>query len=303
MYTMTALANISSDEPLAFFNPHENDRIKEPSRFRIIIHAVKNFFIDLFSAIGEAFKNRSPFSKICKFTVNLLTGIAHKAGHAFRGAGLLKVLSITEGVLDLGDLAADAHEVLNEKRDPAKKWAFGATVALLVADVGGFFLFLDELAFISLSKFSETIGKGLSKLAEGVCKGFVHTWNVLKKTYPMLGKVVAKISLLNIIRGIVTAAFVCLLVQETKNLIQAIRAKQIHDVMRSLFNLASYIAEIVLKVLVIVGCITTPGIVALSCIAAGLGLAAFIYEVVRDYQKERALEHVNKEAPLEILKV
>lgn len=268
---------------------------------KTVAKKIKIISIDTIRVAGDVVKERPRLGKVVKLTLSILTGVGYAVGNAFRGAGLIRALSITDGLLDVGDLAADADHLINKRyqeyekdprtgekiKKPVDKWALAATINLLVADVGGVLLWLDELVLINLSKISATIGQGFSKLAAALGPRFTGFTASLAKSCPFLAKTIAKISLLNVLRTIVGAAFVCLIVHESVKMGQAIKAKEYHEMAISLLNIASYTAEVALKVLAIAGCTTVPGLVALGCVAAGMGLAAIVYKLVKDYREER----------------
>lgn len=275
--------------------------------FKIKLEAVgkklKAFFIYTFHSLGEVFSRRSPLGKVCKFTISVLTGIAHKAGQAFSGAGLLKVLGIVDGFLDGCDLIADTDGIVNDRnRENGKmnKWSLMANISLLVADIMGLVLWLDELAFISLTKVSACIGKGFSKLAAALGPGFARFTAAVTKACPILAKVAARVTFVNVLRGIVAGAFCLLVVNEARKFYIGIRERNIQMIVNSALYIASYVAEIALKILVIVGMTNVPGLVVIGCLAAGFGLAAIIMEVVRDLRKKRAAEEqVLQQQPVE----
>lgn len=271
---------------------------------KTVAHKIKVISIDTIRVAGDVVKERPRLGKVVKLTLSILTGVGHAVGNAFRGAGLIRALSITDGLLDVGDLAADADHLINKRyqeyekdpktgekiKKPVDKWALAATINLLIADVGGVLLWLDELVLINLSKISATIGQGFSKLAAALGPRFTGFTASLAKSCPFLAKMIAKISLLNVLRTVVGAAFVCLIVHESVKMSQAIKAKEYHEMAISLLNIASYTAEVALKVLAIAGCTTVPGLVALGCVAAGMGLAAIVYKLVKNYREERQAE-------------
>lgn len=259
--------------------------------FKVMKEKVETFFIYLFHSIGEAFSKRSPLSKVCKFCISVLTGVATKVGQAFPGVGLLKVLGIVDGVLDVGDLFADVDGIANErykdKEGRVHKWSLMANISFLVADILGMALWLDELAFISLSHISTCIGNGFSRLASSLGTGFTNFTNAVATACPILAKLAAKVTLVNVLRGVVVGAFCFLAINESRKMAIAIRDRNYQQIVISSLYIASYVAEIALKIMAIAACTNLPGLVVMGCLAAGLGLAAIITEAVLDYRKKR----------------
>lgn len=272
--------------------------------FKIATDKVKIFFIDLFRSIAKAFSERSPMGKIYKFSINVLTGIGHAVG-PFRGMGLLKVLEVVDTFNDFFDIVIDTDHLLNgryrkvneeTKEIKINKCALVSACAFFVADVVGLVLWLNDLAVINLAKLSASIGTGFSKLATALGPGFARFTNAVVKACPFLMKIAAKVTLVNVLRGIVAGAFLGLAINECRKLVSAIREKNIQRVInRSLF-LASYIAEIALKILALASCTCVPGLVVLGCLAAGFGLAAFVMKTFREYKMIRAEEEALEKA-------
>ncbi len=313
---------VTATNYLVNHNPNQNPNAVEIEgegfghRFKIFREKAHHAIMDAFRAIGEAFNQRSPLGKIFKFSINILTGVAHSVGHAFHGAGLLKALNIVDGFSDCLDIFSDANHLVNQKyrkklkdekgnalkdkygdvrRGPIKnKIALTATIAFFVADVAGLVLWLNDLALINLGKLSASIGKGFAKLGAALGPKFAQFSQTFIKTFPFVAKVAAKVTLVNVLRGVVAGAFLALAINESRNLVNAIKERNVQKIVNSSLYLASYVTEIALKVLVIVGFTNVYGLVVLGCLAAGLGLAAFFMEVVRKYREERALHQDNK---------
>lgn len=258
-------------------------------RFKVVKEKLRLFFVEFFHAIGRAFSERSPLGKILKFSINVLTGIGHAAGPAFRGAGLLHALKTCDAYNDCLDIAMDVDHFVNAgfKKDGINKWSLTASVGFFAADVAGLALWLDELAFINLAQISAKIGNGVSKLTS-VLRPALTKVNTVIKACPFLAQVAVKITLLNVIRGVVAGAFLALAINESRKLVNAIREKNIQEIVNCSLYLASFVAEIALKVLVIVGMTNVPGLVVVGCLAAGFGLSAFFMEVIRKYREEKA---------------
>ncbi|BBI17309.1 hypothetical protein [Neochlamydia sp. S13] len=251
---------------------------------------LKVFFIDLFRVIAQVFAERSFFGKVFKLSIHLLTGLACIRGNTYQGARLLGALSATDSLLTLGDLAIDANDLVNkryceiEKNSKNKKvfnkWSLFASIGSLVADIGGLFFWLDELALINLLKIKATIGKNFSRLVNSNTMLFTCLTNCLGRMSPMF----AKISLVIGLQGIEAMAILCLSVNEVKHLANVVDTKQTYKIVLSIISLASYIAEINLKILATTGYIAVPGIAAMGCAAAGCGLAAFLLEAIYNYR-------------------
>ncbi|QLH37079.1 MAG: hypothetical protein HWD61_13830 [Parachlamydiaceae bacterium] len=269
--------------------------------FKVIREKVQTFIVDAFRALAKVFNERSPLGKVYKLSINVLTGIGHAVGSNFRGAGLLKALGIVDNFNDCLDFVEDTdhfiHARFNDKHGKvANRWEFAARIALLIADVGGIVLWLNDLTFISLSKASAAIGKGFSKLASALGPTFNRAINGVVKTLPFVAKVAAKVTLLNVIRSVVGFAFIALAANECRKIYTAIKERNWKEAANCSLNLISYAAEVALKALAIVSCTCIPGLVAVGCVAAGFGLASFIMKAVREYQEERAEEQSNRVA-------
>ncbi|MBS4167377.1 MULTISPECIES: hypothetical protein [unclassified Neochlamydia] len=251
---------------------------------------LKLFFSDLFQVIAQVFAERLFFGKVFKLSIHLLTGLACIRGNTFQGTRLLGALSAADSLLTLGDLAVDANDLVNkryleiEENSKSKKvfnkCSLFASIGSFVADIGGLFLWLDELALINLLKIKATVGRNFSKLANSNKKLLTYLTNCLRKMSPM----VAKISLVIGLQGVEALAILCLSVNEFKHLANVVGSKPTYKIALSIINLASYIAEITLKILAITGHITVPGIAAMGCAAAGCGLAAFLLEAIYNYR-------------------
>ncbi len=267
-------------------------------KFEVVREKLKIFFIDLFHAIADAFNEHSRLGKIFKFSINVLNGIAYAVGSAFHGAGLLKVLNIADNFNDCLDLILDADHFINgkfkDKEGKVNKFSLVANLAFLVADVGGIVLWLNDLALINLAKISASIGKGFSKLASALGPGLTKFTQVVTRTHPFIAKTAvkfaAKVTLINVIRGLVGVAFLALAINEVRNIVSAVKERNIQKVVNSSLYLTSYIAEIALKVLALASCTCVPGLITVGCIAAGFGLAAFFMEVILKYRESRAQE-------------
>lgn len=254
------------------------------------------FFRDLFNAIGKAFNERSPLGKIFKLSINVLTGIQHALGSTFRGAGLLQALNVVDTFNDFFDIVVDSDHLINRryrkedkvtKEIKINKCALIAAIAFFVADVVGLVLWLNDLAMINLAKVSATIGRGFSKLTSALGPGFAKFTSAVVKACPFVAKVIAKVTLVNVLRGIVSGAFLALAINECRKLVNAIRQRDIKKIVNRVLYLISYLAEVALKVLAIAGCASVPGLVAVGCIAAGFGLAAFLMKAICEYRKSR----------------
>lgn len=277
-------------------------------RFKVLMQEIKTFFVDLFHAIGDIFSQRSPLGKVFKLSIGILSVAGRATGEAFHCDGLLKALTVADTVNDVGDIVADADHLINQrykKEDKEhKKWPVVATAAFLVADVAGLFLWLNDLAIINLAKISAAIGRGFSKLASVLGSGFAKFTSSLKAC-PFMAKVLAKFTLMNVLRGIVAGAFLALAINEIKEFVNAIRKRDIQKVLGSIFYLASYVTEIALKILVIAGATNVLGLAVLGCLAAGYWLTGNIIDLVRTYRKERDKHfviHVHRDREKEIAK-
>lgn len=291
-------------------NPPQDPEIRGKGfghRFKGVFDDAEILFVDAFRAIGEVFNKRSPLGKCYKLSIHVLTGIGHVAGPHFRGAGLLKALGIVDNVNDAFDLFHDTEQLVQEfdrhvvnkkkleeadnpEKDKINPVTITATLAFFTADLGGLTLWLNDLKFLDLARASASIGKGFSKLATALGPNFAKFTNAAVKTLPIITKVAAKMTLVNVIRGVVGFAFVALAVNECIKMSAAIRERNWKEVINSSLQLVSCVAEVALKVLVIASFTCVPALVAVGCIAAGFGLAAFIMEVVCKFQKERAEE-------------
>lgn len=262
--------------------------------FKVFNEKVKDFFIHVFHAIGETFSKRSSLGKLVKFSINILTGVGHTVGGVFRGAGLLPVLQLTEGCFDALDILGDIDHFANDryKKDGVNHWCLTASIGFFIADVGGLFLWLDDLALISLSKVGATIGNGFSRLASALGKGFTESASTALKACPLLAKIAARITLVNVVQGVVGGAYFLLVIDESLKLVRVIDEKNIQEIVNCAFYLASYITEVALKILVIVGFTNVYGLVALGCLATGLYLTGTIIGIIREFREERAREEL-----------
>lgn len=269
-------------------------------KFKVVKEKIKHFFMDAFHAIAESFNKRSPLGKIFKLSINVLTGVGSVAGPGFRGAGLLRSVTVLDNFNDCLDIAGDVSHFVNGNYKNSKgninKSKLIASLAFFAADVGGLVLWLNDLMILPLAKASAAIGRGFSKLAAALGPRFTNFVNTAVKTLPFVAKVAAKVTLVNVVRSVVGVAFLALAANECRKIVKAIRERDIKEVINHSLYLVSYIAEVALKVLAIVSCTCVPGLVAVGCIAAGFGLAAFIMEVVRKIQEERAKEKAQEAA-------
>lgn len=271
---------------------------KSSGCFKVITDKVKNFFADGFRLIGDINQRSGKLGKFCKFTARLLTGVAHSTGSAFRAAGLLNAINLTDNVIDCVGTAVDLNDTLDLKEGPnlpkldkvAHKINLVAMITLVIADVGGFILWLDQLALISLATISTAIGNGFTKLAGMLGQNFAKFTASVAKQCPFIANVASRISVLTVVRSLAALGFALLAAKTCFDLAKAIKAHDLHAAINQSIYLISYTAESVLKIVLLVGFMSVPGIVAIGCVAAGLGLVAFGYEMFRKYKEERDRE-------------
>lgn len=277
-----------------------------------VISEEPTIYGDLRKAIFDL-NQRSPMGYLFRFSISLLSGANH-ALHSFRGARLLKFLNAANDIHDFFAVIIDVDLLVNhikhkkdkqgnfkkdtnekplrksrflDKNDEIKKCSLIANIAFLVADIGGVFLLLDELKLVSLAKVSASIGNKFSTLAASFGPRFAQFTSSVVKTAPFVTKVVAKLTLVNLIRSVVAGAFVALALNDARRIYCAYEKGDWGKLINCSLSCASYVTEIALQALALISFSYVPVLVVLGGVAAGLGLAAFIMSSVRRYRKER----------------
>lgn len=215
------------------------------------VNCAATHILDTFSKIKEDSDSLDKFLRLSSY---ILQGILHLKGSNPHLTNLKQRIDTVENVIGnlqiFGDIDYFANGKYKEKNEPVNKSIFYGKLAFFAADAGSILLWMDELKFLELGKWAETLGK-----------------------IPVL-KTFAKVGLSSVVGTVATVGHGFFLADAINRLRtyenQAQKTKAMLDV-------ANSVSEIALKAFVMIGFSSVLGIVALGIISTSTGLGSFVY--------------------------
>lgn len=215
-------------------------------------HAITQLFGQMVDIAARVTGSAEGLQKAVQFTAfAVMANQIYSGSVGDCGTKVCDSMNKVDSFIDLTGICRDLPAFLNgsAQEDIAKghKFAFMSKVSLFLADIGSIGLWLGEVGVINLGKCAASIGR-----------------------LPIFS-LVQKISLLAFTRTVAMFGFGFLGINAL------IRLGNGENVTTHLLTLTQCVAEVALKTFLIAGCVNPVTHVALGLVAAGFGLASFIY--------------------------
>lgn len=244
----------------------------------------------IFWSLGNLSETTNELAAACrKLHKHSLHLIGHLTKSPEKFGKLIKILSSYVGYIDFLQVAADVDYFVRGKFKKENFLQVGAHIACFVANVGGALLWLEDMAFINLSKATTAIGNW--RAFEFVPKVLstipvLRDMTVLQKAAKAIGElrvfsVLTKVSPLTIVLRAIDLAYAFLAIEAANRLIKSEKKEQ---KISAGLDLSSYVAELVLSAVILAG---VTNIIALGSIGGGcivLALSAFLYRSAHEKQ-------------------
>lgn len=246
-------------------------------------NAIAHCVVKVFDGLGKIREDGSAFVKAFKIVDFAALGII-ALGSQMIGLPILKLkASIALNVADcfqfFGDIDYFVKGNYKNDRGSVNKLSLVGNILVTLADFGGVVLWLNELKIIQLAKWGASLGK------QAIFSPLV------------------RFGLTRILGVVGGAGFVFL---GADAVYRMATAKNKYQFGKACFDLAWSVSEIALRVFILAGCTNVPGLVTLGILAAGTGIAAFLYGYYYKKQLEakeleaKKVEKTSPETPLPV---